>query len=404
MTKATGSFSVLQAAIWAINGTIYCFSSAYLLSMNLNNTTIGILIGVAIGLCFVGQVVFGRIIDNAPENALSRFIILGAGLMLLMSLLLLLKLPVTAAVAIFLVLCLLQQLLPAFINSAGMSDIQKGFPLDFGIGRGFGSFGYAVFSITTGALITAFGYRIIFVISAVLSSVLILSMLGYVRVMDGYAVKAAAAAKRQSSESRQKQAQKSFLRRYERFAVFLVGITIVMVGHTFMSNFIYQIIRFKGGDTSSTGLASAIAAFSEIPVMFVFLRLLKRARCDTWLHISLTFLILKMLGVYFANSMHWVYIAQIAQMPGFALFAVSSAYYTGAVILHDDVVKGQTYFSAATMLGVFVSLLMGGVIIDKLGIQALLLTGVVIMVLGSLIVFFATTRVEKAPGVQASLR
>jgi len=403
MTKATGSFSVLQALIWAINGTVYCFSSAYLLSMNLSNTTIGILIGAAIGLCFVGQVVFGKLLDNAPSQALPRFIILGAGLMLLASVLLLLKPPVTAAVIVFLFLCLLQQLLPAFINSAGMSDIQEGFPLNFGIGRGFGSFGYAVFSITTGSLITAFGYKAIFVVSAALSSALILAMLGYVRVMDRYAKKAAATGQR-PTEPVKKQPHKGFLRHYKRFGVFLIGITLVMVGHTFMSNFIYQIIRFKGGDTSSTGLASAIAAFSEIPVMFVFLRLLKRARCDTWLHISLIFLILKMLGIYFADSMQWVYIAQIAQMPGFALFAVSSAYYTGAVILHDDVVKGQTYFSAATMLGIFISLLLGGVIIDKLGVQALLLTGVAIMIVGTLIVFLTTTRVDKTPDVQASLR
>lgn len=72
---------------------------------------------------------------------------------------------------------------------------------------------------------------------------------------------------------------------------------------------------------------------------------------------------------------------------GFGLFTVSSVYYTGSIIPKEDTINSQAYLNAATTLGILLSLLSGGYIIDHLGTSTLLLIGTLILTLGSTIIF-----------------
>ncbi len=404
MTKATFSYSLIQASFWAIYGTVYCYSGAYLLSVGLSNTYIGIFMGSAVGLCFLGQIFFSALLNNNLKLPLSRFLQIVSGVLLLGSAALLFGLPRVASVPLFLLLCFLLQLLPSFINSVGIAEIQQDMPINFGVGRGVGSFGYAVISILTGRLLTAFGNRVMFIGASLLSILFFLSVVHFTAVMRGYHERIPTPQAAAAPMKREIGLKCSFLKKYKRYAVFLIGVTIVMTGHTFMSNFLYQVIRFKGGNASSTGIAAAIAAFSEIPMMFGFVYMLRAARCDNYLRISCVFLAFKLLFVFLASSIHMVYLAQICQMPGYALFTVCTVYYTGTVIAHEDVVSGQAYLNAASILGAFMSLLLGGVIIDRFGIQALLLAGATVMTAGAAVIFCAVQRINKTVGSEVGVK
>ncbi|MPL99624.1 hypothetical protein SDC9_45842 [bioreactor metagenome] len=400
MTKATFSYSLIQASFWAIYGTVYCYSGAYLLSVGLTNTYIGIFMGSTVGLCSLGQIFFSALLNNNPQLPLTRFLQIMSGIMLLGSVALLFRPPRVVSVLLFLLLCFLLQLLPSFINSVGMAEIQQEVPINFGIGRGIGSFGYAVISILTGRLLTAFGNRVMFIVASLLSILFFLSVVQFTSVMRSCHERIPAPQAAEAPMKRKIGLESSFLRKYKRYAVFLIGVAVIMTGHTFMSNFLYQIIRFKGGNETSTGIAAAIAAFSEIPIMFGFVYMLRAARCDNYLRVSCVFLAFKLLLVFLASSIHMVYFAQICQMPGYALFTVCAVYYTGTVIAHEDVVSGQAYLNAASILGAFLSLILGGAIIDRFGVQALLLAGVTVMSAGAAVIFCAVQRINKTVGTE----
>lgn len=83
----------MQGAEWAVDSCLYCYSSVFLLSCGLNNTLIGVLLGIAAGLSFLGQIFFGELLNRRGRRALRRFLLLGAGVLLADNLILLAGIP-----------------------------------------------------------------------------------------------------------------------------------------------------------------------------------------------------------------------------------------------------------------------------------------------------------------------
>ena len=128
-------------------------------------------------------------------------------------------------------------------------------------------------------------------------------------------------------------------------------------------------------------------------MLFLFGRISHRLRCDQWLKLSALLLILKMALGYWAAGTSSFLFSELFQS-GYALYVVSSVYYTGAVIPHGDVINGQAYLHAASTLGVLLSLLTGGAILDYFGVQSLLFTGVIALVIGTVITFLGAEPVR----------
>lgn len=395
MSNVTGAYSLMQAAEWGVDGCLYCYSSFFLLSCGLTNTNIGICMGVASIGSFFAQILFGEALNRQGRSGLRRFLLAAAGILLLGNVVLLLPIGRLLAVTLFLAGCMLLTMFPAFLDAASMYELQRGVPVDFGIGRGTGSLGYAVCSALVGRLLLRFGTSSIFCTGAVLSAVLIGGILWFFaaadqQIRDNYFLEVPTQEKK---ESRSNGLNFTFLTAYPRYTVLLTGCVLLMMGHTYTSNFLYQIISHKGGDEGGMGLAAAIAACAEVPVLFLFGRISHRLRCDQWLKLSALLLILKMALGYWAAGTSSFLFSELFQS-GYALYVVSSVYYTGAVIPHGDVINGQAYLHAASTLGVLLSLLTGGAILDYFGVQSLLFTGVIALVIGTVITFLGAEPVR----------
>ncbi|MCI5624954.1 MAG: MFS transporter [Clostridiales bacterium] len=395
MSNVTGAYSIMQAAEWGVDGCLYCYSSFFLLSCGLTNTNIGICMGVASIGSFFAQILFGEALNRQGRSGLRRFLLAAAGILLLGNVVLLLPIGRLLAVTLFLAGCMLLTMFPAFLDAASMYELQRGVSVDFGIGRGTGSLGYAVCSALVGRLLLRFGTSSIFCTGAVLSAVLIGGILWFFaaadqQIGDDYFLEVPTQEKK---ESRSNGLNFTFLTAYPRYTVLLTGCVLLMMGHTYTSNFLYQIISHKGGDEGGMGLAAAIAACAEVPVLFLFGRISHRLRCDQWLKLSALLLILKMALGYWAAGTSSFLFSELFQS-GYALYVVSSVYYTGAVIPHGDVINGQAYLHAASTLGVLLSLLTGGAILDYFGVQSLLFTGVIALVIGTVITFLGAEPVR----------
>ena len=395
MSNVTRAYSLMQAAEWGVDGCLYCYSSLFLLSCGLTNTNIGICMGVASIGSFFAQILFGEALNRQGRSGLRRFLLAAAGILLLGNVVLLLPIGRLLAVILFLAGCMLLTMFPAFLDAASMYELQRGVPVDFGIGRGTGSLGYAVCSALVGRLLLRFGIPSIFCTGAALSTVLIGGILWFFaaadqQIGDDYFLEVPTQEKK---ESRSNGLNFTFLTAYPRYTVLLTGCVLLMMGHTYTSNFLYQIISHKGGDEGGMGLAAAIAACAEVPVLFLFGRISHRLRCDQWLKLSALLLILKMALGYWAAGTSSFLFSELFQS-GYALYVVSSVYYTGAVIPHGDVINGQAYLHAASTLGVLLSLLTGGAILDYFGVQSLLFTGVIALVIGTVITFLGAEPVR----------
>ena len=395
MSNVTRAYSLMQAAEWGVDGCLYCYSSLFLLSCGLTNTNIGICMGVASIGSFFAQILFGEALNRQGRSGLRRFLLAAAGSLLLGNVVLLLPIGRLLAVTLFLAGCMLLTMFPAFLDAASMYELQRGVPVDFGIGRGTGSLGYAACSALVGRLLLRFGIPSIFCTGAALSTVLIGGILWFFaaadqQIGDEYFLEVPIQEKK---ESRSNGLNFTFLTAYPRYTVLLTGCVLLMMGHTYTSNFLYQIISHKGGDEGGMGLAAAIAACAEVPVLFLFGRISHRLRCDQWLKLSALLLILKMALGYWAAGTSSFLFSELFQS-GYALYVVSSVYYTGAVIPHGDVINGQAYLHAASTLGVLLSLLTGGAILDYFGVQSLLFIGIIALVIGTVITFLGAEPVR----------
>ncbi len=377
-------YALMQGSEWALDSCLYGYSSVFLLFCGLRNSQIGIILGSAVALSAFGQMVLGGYFNQRGQAALYRFFVSGCGFIILGSLFILICMPNLWAAAVFLIIALLLQLFPAFMNSAAVYEIKKGAPIRYGIGRGSGSAGYAIGTVLMGQLILRHGPRCMFIGAIALAALFMYSIRGFFERTSG----------QDSDESKMRRTLRndahkgsggSFFMKYKRYSAVLAGSVLVMMGHTFMSNYIYQILSSRGGNEGTVGFAMAIAAGVEMPVLFLFDRYKNRLSCDKWFVLSCVILTVKMSLTLLARSLAQTVLTELLQM-GYALFVVSSVYYTSGVIDGEDSIRSQAYMNAASTVGVLLSLLAGGFLIDGWGVQALLRVSVAMLSIGTVVV------------------
>ena len=140
------------------------------------------------------------------------------------------------------------------------------------------------------------------------------------------------------------------------------------------------------------GAASGIAAFLELPTMIGFAWLVSRISSGNLLKISGVFFTLKALLMLIAGSIGGVFVAQTAQMFGFALFTPASVYYTNSLIRPSDRVKGQAYMTATNTIGSVFGSFLGGILLDVKGVPAMLLAAFASGAVGTVILIFTAEK------------
>ena len=364
------SYTLLQAAIWGIYGFLFSFANRYLLARGLSSLRIGLILGIATGIAFLVQPLLTALSDRSRFFSCRRILFLCTGLLTLCAAALLLRLstPMIVVLYAFATVCL--QVLPAFANALGMKAIRNGKSLNFGVSRGVGSVMFGVAAQVAIPLIDRFGLNTVPFCSAVLGIILMAAVLTFPELEM-----------RTEETAEQPSSALVFFRENGRFALLLIGVVLLYIGHNALSNCMYQIAVYKG-DGNAQGTALLIAAFFELPTMFLFTKLRKLAKCERWLCLSCVFFTLRLALTLLLPGVYGLYAAQVAQMFGFALFAVSSVYYVGMVIDKRDVVKGQTYLAVANTLGCLIAHFLGGALIDGVGVGMALIIFAALSILG----------------------
>ena len=140
------------------------------------------------------------------------------------------------------------------------------------------------------------------------------------------------------------------------------------------------------------GTATAIAAMSELPTLFLFGYMLKKARCDIWFRLTGIFFTLKSLGSLLAPNMTVFYGIQIFQMLGWGLMAAASVYYVNSIMDAEDAIKGQAYITMTYTLGSVIGAFLGGALIDFSGVNTMLLFATISAAVGAVIIFFGAEK------------
>ena len=127
------------------------------------------------------------------------------------------------------------------------------------------------------------------------------------------------------------------------------------------------------------------------PVIFFFEKIRKVFRNTTVLKIAALSFLIKAVGFYFAGDIQTIYLLQFLQISSYALLAPAQVYYAKEKVRDNDMVKGQAFITAAYALGCAAGNFAGDQLLN-LGVSAILLSGILMAVAGTAIIFVTVTK------------
>lgn len=382
-------YALTQIFTWAGFGVLIGYSHVYLLGLGLSNTLVSVLMAASSVVSVVLQMALTRWSTEKSGPAPAGFLCVLTSVLGVSCLLMLMPLPGAARGALLCIAALLLQMAPAFINTQGVAGMQQGYSISFGVARGLGSVAYSFAALAAGPLIEQSGTWIIPAMSAFFAFSMLLWSVAFSRSVSVHVP---------TEESEPQNAERGFFRSNPGFSLFLCGCISLFVSHNLLCNFMYQIAVAKGGGETEQGMIQALSAALELPTMFLFTRMVRRWRCDCWVRLSAAFFALRALGMLLAPGIPGCLAAQLAQPFGFALYSVSATYYVGSIVPPAQVLQGQSYLFSASTLGSIGALVIGGPILDGLGVQMLLFLSVCFGLAGGAIFIMSVRRVDRVVG------
>lgn len=382
-------YTVFQFIYWMMNSAIYSFAAVFLLNANFNNRAIGWVLASANIISIILQPLLS-------QQIIGRFKVPVKKVITILTLITIIDMvPLVANQQSFGILfvaytlaTLINLTMQPLVNALGFAYMSQGYNINFGISRGAGSLSYAITSYLLGYFLAKFTPLALPIIMAGLALAFLLSLFilpqGETELADqekkdlhGYSLCIA-------------------VRKYPFIGSFFLAVSFLFIFHTIISTSITQILNHYGGNSQNVGMALFIAGICELPAMFGFTQLMRLKSSCFWLNFAATFFVVRSLVVLFAPSLLAVEGSQFLQAVSFALFIPASSYMVNQYMEQKDNVLGQTVITAGMTCGGIISNIIGGYLLDLLGVFYLMLFATFCAVIGMCLTFFSVSLAEKA--------
>ena len=183
------------------------------------------------------------------------------------------------------------------------------------------------------------------------------------------------------------------LRRYPAYTWLLVGCAPLMACHSATCTYMIHIVGKVGGSESMMGSALAVAAFLELPAMGLFSRVRRKVPLAWLLIFCAVFFVIRAGLFWAARSVPVLYLAAALDFFEYGIFIPATVYYVAEHIDPANQVKGQSLMGMATTgvgsaFGNFVS----GQLLDRAGVNGMLLFCTICATVGLLVVIYAVRK------------
>lgn len=377
-------YKLLQGCFWMIFCAGTGFISLYLQGKGFTNTDIGTVTAVFGILAVILQPVLGRISDANSRQSWKTMLRLLA-LPFLATCVLMLVLPGKWAGLLIGILMLIANLMMPFVHSANFVYTEAGERINFGAARGIGSGLYALLALLIGRLADQYGISVV-PVSGIL---LVIALLIIVAIMPNmpHVIQ-----RKKENQSR----SGGFIGRYPWFMVMLLAALLMSTSHNMVNTYLMQIIQSMGGNSSHLGVALAIQAVVEVPVLFCFSLLLRRFSPSMLMVISAAGYVLKALCYTVAGNIPMIYFNQLFQMCSFAIYASASVYYAAGAVLPEDRTTGQAFMTSMMAAGTVTGSFIGGLLLDYCGLSVLLWSNVAVAFVAFILAGFSARKAPSA--------
>ena len=386
-------YTLQQMAYWAAAAGILSFASAFLLEKGFTTAQVGTLLASGNILSCIVQPILADRADRSGAQMINRYVV---GLTVLcaacFTVIQLLPLPRWLFGLLYLMGVFTFDAMMPLLNSVCVAYNQQNYKINYGVGRGIGSFAYSLAALAIGKVIAGMGADWMIWIVLVLLAGNVVVTLGYPRL--------------DAQELREKQVSECcsipvFFKRYKWYCVSLLGVMLLAMFHAMTENYLIKIMGRLGGDSGSVGVALFIATAIEMPVILWFDTVRKHIPDNRLLKLAGLSFLLKAVLLLIAPSVTSIYLIQLLQATSYSFLSPTQLYYANAKVQQADMVKGQAFITASYTLGCAIGNFTGGQLLEHFGVVALLIAGIVMAAAGTFVLFWTVDRKDCVMAEQA---
>ena len=389
--KAQAGYASLHFFYWAMNAAVYSFSSAFLLPAGFSSTEIGLIMCLGNGIALIAEPFLADYCDKSDRFSLTQIISAISILFMAFCGMLFFLTERSTALFVFYVLTLVgHTVMHPVINELNYRFERAGCQMNYGFARAMGSLGYSLLSALLGTLVEKYGTFMIPAAGEAVAALilLILAVLaklyretGYHRVIE-------------HKDEGEEGSLVQFVKKYPQLLLINLGGLFLFYSAHSCGTYMLQIIMNVGGDASTLGMALAISAGSEVPAMIAYRCFEKKFGVKAMMRLSALGFLIKTALFMIAKSYSMILFAALFQMVSFAVYIPASTAASNLLTAESDAAKGQSLMPAMSSLAGLMANLSGGLLIDRFGVGSLLLICTIMSLIGTLIMFKATSRME----------
>lgn len=374
-------YTLLQIFYWISIGFTFSYASVYLQSRGAPNGQIGLVLAAAYILAALLQPIIAAIIDRW-EIPLARGVIVIYGIAAALAVLLyVLPMPVALVLAVMAVDFSLLSALQPSVNSLAKVLEKLQLPVNFGAARGTGSLVYAIVMAIMGQVLQRVSPLFLPLSYAAVSVISIILLLSFRPILQGKLQLRAAAVGGFPAP-----------KEYPWFWVFLVSVVCLSIGEGFFTAFLLQIMQNVGGDSGTTGLAMGVCASIEFVSMLFYSRFSKKFGVHRLMIFAGWAWIGKTLLMYLAQSPTAIYAAYLLQFVTYAFYIPGSIELVSKILPEKSFLKGQSLTVSAYTLGCVFASVLGGAMLDTIGVHDTLGILIMIMTVGAVLMTLANLK------------
>lgn len=257
-------YTMLQTLYWCSAAVIFCFAASFLQGCGFTNAETGLIVALGNLFGLLASVLLGSWLDRSQCGPFRPALLILA-LYIAASVALILQSGNNILTGLCFVLCFGCNLVlnPVYIRVAGL--IQSGDPgFRFSVPRGAGSLAFALTAWATGLLVQAASVSSLppaMACTAFLQIPVLFSLRGVSQssVLSGI-------------EPVRGASLRTFLRRMPRFALLLLGITLIFAANNTVNNFLINVVHNAGGTYADLGRLTFFSSVVEFPAMLFYSR------------------------------------------------------------------------------------------------------------------------------------
>lgn len=386
-------FSAMQFFFFASFGALMGYASVYLLSRGISTSVIGVALASTSAIAFVCQPFMASFADKNKQIEL-RYIICAALLISIAMAVVLIMAPNASMflVCMFVAIGTLLSTIMPLVTTLAFQFEKYGIAINFGVARGVGSAAYAIIAYVVGQLVEMFDAGIVPIVFIAFNLVLTFVVYTFVLPKNVSREEVKKEEKHDQSQVKNDLSFVQFMTRYKKLTTFVLGTVFIFFAHTIINNYMILVIEPVGGTEAAMGTAVSLAAMLELPAMFFFDQLREKFSLNKLLKLSAIMFVVKHTLTAIAPSMFVIYIAQATQMLAYAILCPASVYLVNEMVDSSDLTKGQSLVTMGQSLSGIIANLIGGVLIENIGVTPVLYMGAVVTVLGSAIIIYITKK------------